>query len=212
MAKHFLYSKYVLPLGLLVGGIILGLSIGWFLFAPSVVDLYRPPVKIAYFDETSINTIMGLRGTEEARFYYAQQANGGPGAIMAPVDSIGRHVPEDGATQFRRYKTLDRSRTDLELLDENRARTVVRQSRYKGSSPWSVDCSRRELERLINMTNCNGIGLSILRTADGDWTFGLIPVNISSGRAITIGTLEDIVVGEPCPNFCPDPEQFYLNL
>lgn len=212
MAKHIFFTKYVLPLGLVIGGFTLGISIGWFLFAPSNVDLFRPPVKIAYFDEASVNTILRLAGTEEARFYYAQQATGGPGAIMAPVDSNGRHVPESGAPRFRRYKALIGSRTDLELLEESRARTVVLQSRYKGSLPWSINCSRRELERLTTLTNCNGIGVTILRTADGDWTFGLVPVNISSGRAITLGTLEDIVVGEPCPNFCPDPEQFYLNL
>lgn len=166
---------------------------------------------IAYFDEASVNTLGQLAGSVGARFYYAANAPGDKRAIAAPIDAEGMHIPEEGVTKFRLYKSLDGTRTELELLDEPTAEKRVKQSMYDERPAWSIDCPKEKLNGLTGVAGSNGIGLAVLRMADGSNTFQLVPVEIANGHASMVGSYSDMVTAEPCPNFCGEPPTYYLH-
>ncbi|MBP9079768.1 MAG: hypothetical protein KBF80_05920 [Flavobacteriales bacterium] len=206
-------SKLSLRMAMLlfVGGGLIGIAVAWSIHTLRPPDLQAAPPMIAYFDEASVNEAGRPAPARAVRFYLATTDAGSLSAAMVAVDSARRHVPENGSTLFRRYKAMNGSRTTLDRLDEPTAQQVVVHATYKGSPTWSMDCPEPVLARMLVLHECNGIGLAVMRMADGTNTFQLIPVKISMGKARAVGTYEDRVLSEPCPNFCADPPELYLH-
>lgn len=199
------------PFLLLLGGALAGGAIIWsILDVPGPIEV-APPELIACFDEQQVMQIEMAPDMAAARFYFATGLEGKPGAIMGPVDAYRRHVPEGDSTRYRRFKALIGTRTDVEVLEEPAAKRMVKNSVYQGHGPWSTDFPRSVLDRMLQLGDCNGIGLAVVHMADGSLTFQLIPVKIARSRARTIGPYSNWIVSEPCPNFCADPPELYLH-
>lgn len=189
--------------GLVVGGL------AWTYLRPQA--LYPPPAFVAFYDEQTTAGLGQVPGTTQARFYFAANAPGDKRAVVAPADVNGRHVPEGGSTKFRLYRSLSSSRATVDLLDETHAEALVKQSRYGTSGPWSIDCPMPTLLRMLDVPQCNGVGVAVQTLTDGSYTFQLIPVQLANGKATVVGASGDAVTGMPCPTFCAYPQEFYLH-
>ncbi len=196
------------PVVLFAAGLVIG-GITWSLMRTPA--LYPQPAFVAFFDEQTTGSLGQVPGTTQVRFYFAANAPGDQRAIMAPADANGRHVPESGSTKFRLYKSLSGSRANVDIMDETAAEALVKQSRYGTSGPWSIDCPMPTLLRMLDVAQCNGVGVAKQILTDGSYTFQLVPVKLANGKATAVGGSGDAVTGMPCPTYCAHPQDVYLH-
>lgn len=173
-----------------------------------------PKVEVyASVDDKNLREMAGSDGAVAIRTYLAKDDAGLLTAITVPVDVDGAHVKDNSGTlRFRRYKGITGVLTDQTMLTEAAAETSVKGAGTAAKPTWSADIVLKEMDALLGVGGCNGVGLIQRRTSLSDWTFEFVPVKLENGSANVLGDASAARVGSmPCPQYCGRDEALYLH-
>lgn len=208
----------------LYGTLLLGAAFGAILYAflkgdPCEGCCPPPPepptlTMTGFFDRENVERLTKAPGATGARFYLAKDAAGAVSVLTGPIKEGGAHVPYAGdALEFRMFKGISGSATDMTVLNESDAEATVKRAGTTDRPTWSVDVSADVLTRLIGTDGANAVGFLARPTSSKDWSFELAPVSLREGRAYAAGTPGDVVLGAyPCPRHCPAEPALCLHM
>lgn len=201
-------GTYVL---LVAGGAALGAALYGFL-SPEC-ELATDLRLIAYFDADDVSAMTRADEATALRFYLASSGSSALTVLAGPVKDDGTHAADaSGDLNFQMFKSLSGSGADMDLLDESTAEDRAKRSGTATKPAWCVDATFEVVREMLGLSGCNGIGIMERATTDGGWTFDLVPVTISGDEATAVGSVAEMAVGAPCPNFCGRDVSAYLHM
>jgi len=204
-----LFSRALLPL-----------SIG--LLSLHLTGCSRPPASAAgesglveaWFDATSLNSIMSHAQCTHVRMYNARRAASDTKGtvIMIAVRADGSPIYNGNSLKYRMHDRFSSGTTPMVLLTEAGAKARIKHVADAGEKKYAANFKKQDIASLLGSAGCNGIRLVPELLTSGYWTLRMHPAKLSGTGGTINPAPPPLLANEPCPMYCGGNPAYYIHL
>jgi len=169
--------------------------------------------KEAFFDKTTLQTILADPGCVKVRFYNVRRtANDTQGSAMAiAVQADGKEIQNGTNMLYQLSDRITGNTVTMTKLLRTQARQACLWVRDANEKSYCTEFTKAQIETMLNTQKCNGIRIvAERRTVNDYWSMRIRPITINAGTALNLAAPPSQFCTDPCPAVC-GPAENYVN-
>lgn len=168
----------------------------------------------AYFDASTLNTILAGASCTGVRFYNARRLSSDTKgtAIAIGIKSTGEEIYNGTTIKYKMFDAIGGGIARAVDLTRVQAVDKINFVKAAGEKSYAANFSKSQIESMLLAAGCNGIRLIPELSTGGNWSMRMHPVKIAGSGATVNPAPPSAICGEPCPSFCGSFPSYYIHL
>jgi hypothetical protein len=165
----------------------------------------------AYFDTATLTAITSNVSCVRVRFYDSRRAAADTKGTAMAIGVSAAQGPElyvDPTYKYQQYNVLNGTKTTMNVLTRAAALSACNYVVTAGDKLYKTEFTKQAILTMLGTAGCNGLKVTALQLANGNYSMSIAPVSIVGSVATVIAGSVPLVCTDPCPSLCGPPANY----